>query len=66
MDTWQILLVVGVSAVSSLLTFTLVKLLDHLRRRDAESEARQIVQQAEQEIENRRREAEGQRNSSQP
>ena len=58
MNTWQILQAVGLPALASLLTFTLMKLLDHLRRRDAESEARQIVQQAEQEIENRRREAE--------
>ena len=33
-------------------------LLDHLRRRDAESEAKEIVRQAQQEVENRRREAE--------
>ncbi len=58
MDTWEILLFVGLCFLASLLTFTLMKLLDHLRRRDAESEARQIVSQAEQEIDNRRREAE--------
>ncbi len=58
MDTWEVLPIVGLCVLVSVLTFTLVKLLDHLRRRDAESEARQIVQRAEQEIDNRRREAE--------
>ena len=58
MDTWEILLSVGLCFLAALLTFTLMKLLDHLRRRDAESEARHIVHQAEQEIDNRRREAE--------
>jgi ribonuclease Y len=40
------------------LTFVLIKLLDHLRRRDAESEARQIIDRAKQEVDARRREAE--------
>jgi ribonuclease Y len=35
-----------------------VKFLDHLRRRDAESEAKQIIERAEQEVERQRREAE--------
>ncbi|OHB69008.1 MAG: ribonuclease Y [Planctomycetes bacterium RBG_13_63_9] len=38
--------------------FLLVKLLDRLRRRDAESEAREIIREARQEVANRRREAE--------
>jgi len=46
------------AALSAALTFLLVKLLDHLRRRDAESEAQQIIMRAEREIENRRRECE--------
>jgi ribonuclease Y len=46
-----------IAAVAGL-TFGLVKLLDHLRRKDAESDARQIKRQAEQDIENRRREFE--------
>ncbi len=40
------------------LTFALVKLLDYLRRRDAESEAQRIVGRAEQEVETLRRETE--------
>jgi len=44
--------------VASGLTFALAKLLDHLRRRDAESEAREIVRKAEQDVDNRRREVE--------
>ena len=44
--------------VSAGLTFVLVKLLDYLRRRDAEGEARQIIERAEQESDRRRRETE--------
>jgi ribonuclease Y len=51
-------MVVVLCGVSSVLTLVLVKLLDRLRRRDAESEARQIQQRAEQDAENRRREVE--------
>ena len=54
----QIILIVVVSVVASGLTFTLIKLLDYLRRRDAESEARGIIDRAEQEMDNRRREVE--------
>ena len=39
-------------------TITLMKLLDYLRRRDAESEAARILERAEQEVAARRREAE--------
>jgi len=39
-------------------TFLWIRLLDRLRRRDAESEARQIVQRAEEETDRRRREVE--------
>lgn len=59
MTGWQpIVLIVTLCVVSSGLTLFWIKLLDRLRRRDAESEAAQIVQQARQEVENRRREAE--------
>ena len=54
----QVIFVVVLCVVVAVLTFTLVKLLDYLRRRDAESEAREITQRAEQEAENRRREVE--------
>ena len=46
------------SVLAAGLTFILVRLLDRLRRRDAESEARQITQKAQVEVESRRREAE--------
>jgi ribonuclease Y len=57
-DAGEIVLMVVACAAAVILTFTLMKLLDRLRRRDAESEARQIVRQAEHDIDNRRREAE--------
>ncbi|MBN2023383.1 MAG: ribonuclease Y [Pirellulales bacterium] len=41
-----------------MLTFVAIKGLDHLRRKDAESEARQIVERAEQDAHARRREVE--------
>lgn len=44
--------------IAAALTFTAVKLLDRLRRKDAETEARQIIERAEREATNRRREAE--------
>ena len=48
-----------ISAVmASAMTFLIVRLLDRLRRRDAESEAREIVARPKQEAENRRREGE--------
>ncbi len=47
-----------VSVVSIILAYVLIKLLDHLRGKDAESEARQIIEQATKETESRRREAE--------
>jgi ribonuclease Y len=51
-------LILALCAISCGLTFVLVKLLDYLRRRDAESEAHQIVHRAEQEADSRRREVE--------
>jgi ribonuclease Y len=44
--------------LAAVLTYVLVRLLDRLRRRDAESEAREIVRKAGLDMENRRREAE--------
>ncbi|MGQ9574951.1 MAG: ribonuclease Y [Thermoguttaceae bacterium] len=54
----QAILLAGVLLGACGLTFLVIKLLDHLRRKDAESEARQIIQRAEQEMEGRRREVE--------
>ena len=50
--------IIVTAVVAAALTFALVKLLDHLRRRDAESEAKEIVRRTEQDLEARRREAE--------
>ena len=46
------------SVLSIALTVVLIKLLDRLRRKDAETEARQIVERAEREAADRKREAE--------
>jgi len=54
----QVILYLVLCVVSAGLTFVLVKLLDYLRRRDAEGEARQIIERAEQESDRRRRETE--------
>jgi len=54
----QAFVYVVVAGGAAVLAFVAVKLLDHLRRRDAESEAREIVRKAEQEVDARRREAE--------
>jgi len=54
----QAILYVLICAATSGLTFVMIKLLDRLRRRDAESEARLIIDRAGQEMENRRREVE--------
>ncbi|MGI6414902.1 MAG: ribonuclease Y [Thermoguttaceae bacterium] len=58
MNPGYIILAVVLCLVASGMTLGLTKLLDHLRRRDAESEARRIIAQARQELENRRREFE--------
>ena len=51
--------IVAITAgIAAVLTFCAVKLLDYLRRKDAETEARQIVETAEREMQNRRREVE--------
>jgi len=57
-NSGSIILAVVLSLVASGMTLGLTKLLDHLRRRDAESEARRIIAQTRQELENRRREFE--------
>jgi len=54
----EMILTAVLCAVAAVLTFVLVKLLDRLRRKDAESEAKQIVDQAQREVESRLREAE--------
>ena len=54
----MIVAVVLTAVLASALTFLILRMLDRLRRRDAESEAREIVRKAELEVENRRREAE--------
>ncbi|MEN6493122.1 MAG: ribonuclease Y [Thermoguttaceae bacterium] len=51
----QIILIVFLLAMAAGLTFALTKLLDRLRRKDAESEAREIIRRAEMEADNRRR-----------
>ena len=51
-----VLFYIVLCAVPAILTFVLVKLLDYLRRRDAESQAQGIVARASQEVETLRRE----------
>ncbi len=58
MDPKTVIAIVVVTVLASGLTFVLVRLLDRLRRKDAESEAREIVRRGEQEVGSRRREAE--------
>ncbi len=55
MNSFYVVLLV---AVVALLTFVGTKLLDRLRRKDVESEAREILARAERESSNRRKEAE--------
>ncbi len=58
MDPSTAIAIVVAVLLSAGMTFVLVKLLDRLRRRDAETEAREILRRAGQEVDNRRREAE--------
>ncbi len=58
MTMGQALSVIFVAALAAGLTFFIVRLLDRLRRKDAESEAKEILRQAHQDIDARRREAE--------
>jgi ribonuclease Y len=57
-DSGQILTIIVSALVAAMLTFVLVKMLDRLRRRDAETEARTIMEKAEREAANYKREAE--------
>lgn len=57
-NTTQVIIVIVVAILASALTFLIDRLLDRLRRRDAESEAQEIVRKAKIDVENRRREAE--------
>ncbi len=54
----EVTIVVVTAVIAIALTFILVKMLDHLRRRDAEAEAQDIVERAEQETSSYRREVE--------
>jgi len=58
LQTETVLTVVITAALAAVLTIVCMRLLDRLRRRDAEMEARDIVSRADQEVEARRREAE--------
>ena len=51
-------IVILTALIACALTFAAVKLLDHLHLRDANKKARETIDQAEREIDNRRREAE--------
>jgi len=55
---WDAFLIILAAVLSFALTFTIVRLLDRLRRKDAESEAKEIIRRAETEAESRRREFE--------
>jgi len=57
-DSGQVLTIVITAAIAAVASFFLVKLLDRLRLKDAETRAREIIDRAEREIENRRKESE--------
>jgi len=54
----EVVLVVAVAVFSFGAAFFLIRLLDRLRRRDAESEARELIRRANEQVEAKRREAE--------
>ncbi len=58
MNAPNVIYVIIAAVLSFAMTVIVLRLLDRLRRRDAESEAREIVRKAEIDVENRRREAE--------
>lgn len=58
METGEAVAAIIAAVIAFVLAFILVRLLDRLRRRDAETESRQMIEKARQEIANRRREAE--------
>jgi len=55
--TYEVILVVGVAVFAFGAAFFLIRLLDRLRRRDAESEARELIRRANEQVEAKRREA---------
>jgi hypothetical protein len=54
----NIFIVIVIVVVAVFLTFAGTKFWDRLRRRDAETEAQEIIRKAKQEVDSRRREAE--------
>jgi ribonuclease Y len=56
--TTQVLIVLGAAALSAVLTFIVVKFLDRLRKMDAETAAREILQRAERDSATKLKEAE--------
>jgi ribonuclease Y len=54
----QVTIIIVTAIVSVVMTVLLVKIFDHLRRQDAQRESAEIITQARQEVENRRREGE--------
>jgi ribonuclease Y len=59
MEHYQtVILVIVVATMAAAMTFVIDRILDRLRHRDAESEARELIHKAELEVENRRREGE--------
>jgi ribonuclease Y len=57
MSTGQILAAIVAAVIAAVLTFVLVRVLDRMRKREAEGQARQIVENADREAANRLREA---------
>lgn len=56
--TTEATIVIVTAVLAFSLSFGLIRLLDYLRRKDAETEARRIVEDARREVENRKKEAE--------
>jgi ribonucrease Y len=57
-DPGTVITIVITAALAAAATFGAIRLLDHLRRRDAETEAKRIIDDAHRESENRKKEAE--------
>jgi ribonuclease Y len=55
MSAGEVIAVIVAALLSAGLTFAILRMLDRLRRKDAESEAGEIVRRAEQEMDNRRK-----------
>ena len=58
MESGTVIAIIVTAGLAAALTFGAVRLLDHLRRRDAETEAKRIIDDAHRESENRKKEAE--------